>query len=94
MIAKLLSLPIRFYRRYISPNKPPCCIFTPTCSQYALEALAEWGAVCGTALAVWRILRCHPFSRGGYDPVPINRRRRARQQKKSEQQQNQTQNRV
>ena len=74
----LISLPIRFYRRYLSPRKSPCCRFTPTCSAYALEALSEWGALRGTALAVWRILRCNPFGRGGYDPVPPNKRRRAR----------------
>lgn len=74
--AKLLSYPIRFYRRYISPNKPPCCIYTPTCSQYALEALEEWGAVRGLLLTAWRILRCNPFAKGGYDPVPINKRKR------------------
>ena len=74
----LISLPIRFYRRYLSPRKSPCCRFTPTCSAYALEALSEWGALRGTALAVWRILRCNPFGRGGYDPVPPNQRRRAR----------------
>ena len=72
MIAKLLSLPIKFYRRYISPNKPPCCKYYPTCSQYALEALEEWGAFRGFFLAVWRVLRCNPFSKGGFDPVPIN----------------------
>lgn len=72
----LLSQPIRFYRRFISPHKSPCCRFTPTCSAYALEALAEWGAVRGLCLAVWRVLRCNPFGKGGYDPVPINRRKR------------------
>ncbi len=71
-IVAVFSLPIRFYRRFLSPLKPvPCCRFTPTCSQYALEALEEWGVVCGTALALWRILRCNPFCRGGYDPVPL-----------------------
>lgn len=72
MIAKLLSLPIKFYRRYISPNKPPCCKYVPTCSQYALDALEEWGAIRGLLLAVWRVLRCNPFSKGGFDPVPVN----------------------
>lgn len=76
--SKLLALPIKFYRRYISPNKgSPTCRFTPTCSQYALDALSEWGAIVGSALAVWRVLRCNPFGGCGYDPVPINRRRRA-----------------
>lgn len=75
-LAKLLTYPIRFYRRHISPHKPPCCIYIPTCSQYALDALAEWGAVRGLLLTAWRILRCNPFAKGGYDPVPINKRKR------------------
>ncbi len=61
---------IRFYQRHISPFTPPCCRFVPTCSQYALEALEEHGFWKGSRLALWRILRCHPFSKGGYDPVP------------------------
>ena len=72
MIAKLIALPIKFYRRYISPYKPPCCKYVPTCSQYALEALEEWGAFRGFFLSVWRVLRCNPFSKGGFDPVPVN----------------------
>lgn len=78
-LAFLLSLPIRFYRAVISPIKrTPSCRFTPTCSRYALEALAEWGAIRGSALAIWRILRCNPFGGFGYDPVPVNHRRRKR----------------
>ena len=61
---------IRFYRKYISPARPPCCRFIPTCSAYALEAIEKYGALKGSLLAVWRILRCNPFSHGGYDPVP------------------------
>ena len=61
---------IRFYRRFISPMFPPCCRFTPTCSQYALEAVEKYGALKGGYLALRRILRCHPFNPGGYDPVP------------------------
>ncbi|MBQ1216402.1 MAG: membrane protein insertion efficiency factor YidD [Clostridia bacterium] len=61
---------VRCYQRYISPCKPPCCRFVPTCSEYALEALEEHGFWKGSLLAVWRILRCNPFSKGGYDPVP------------------------
>ena len=67
---RLLLWLLQFYRTYISPNKPPCCRFIPTCSQYALEALEKYGAVKGSWLALRRILRCHPVHKGGYDPVP------------------------
>lgn len=72
MKALLLAL-IRFYQRGISPLRPPCCRFIPTCSAYALEAVELHGAVKGGLLALWRILRCHPFHREKtfiYDPVP------------------------
>lgn len=65
----LLSM-IRFYRLFISPFKSPCCRFIPTCSEYALEAIQKYGAIKGSWLAVKRILKCHPFHKGGYDPVP------------------------
>ena len=66
----LLAL-IRFYRRELSPRKSkPCCRYFPTCSQYAVTAIERYGALKGTRLAAWRILRCNPFSKGGYDPVP------------------------
>ncbi|MBE6586403.1 MAG: membrane protein insertion efficiency factor YidD [Ruminococcaceae bacterium] len=61
---------IRFYRKRISPLKPPCCRFTPTCSAYALEAFEKRGCIAGFVLMVWRILRCSPLSPAGYDPVP------------------------
>ncbi|MBR7142593.1 MAG: membrane protein insertion efficiency factor YidD [Clostridia bacterium] len=61
---------IRFYRRHISPAKPSCCRFVPTCSEYALQAITKYGAWKGAWLALRRLLRCHPFCRGGYDPVP------------------------
>jgi len=62
---------IQFYQKYLSPLKGrSTCIYTPTCSQYALEAIEKYGILKGGALAVWRILRCNPFSKGGYDPVP------------------------
>ena len=62
---------IRFYRRAISPFRPACCRFTPTCSQYAAEAIEKYGAWKGGRLAFRRILRCHPFYKGDlYDPVP------------------------
>ncbi|HBM74086.1 MAG TPA: membrane protein insertion efficiency factor YidD [Clostridiaceae bacterium] len=61
---------INFYQKFISPLKPSCCRFYPTCSQYAKEAIDKYGVVKGSYLAVKRILRCHPFNPGGYDPVP------------------------
>ena len=61
---------IRFYRTYISPGRPPCCRFIPTCSQYAAEAIQRHGALCGGALALWRLMRCNPLFKGGLDPVP------------------------
>ena len=61
---------IRFYQKAISPMRPPCCRFIPTCSAYALEAVEKYGALKGGWLAFRRILRCHPFCKGGYDPVP------------------------
>ncbi|MBR4443860.1 MAG: membrane protein insertion efficiency factor YidD [Clostridia bacterium] len=61
---------IRFYRASISPLFPACCRYTPTCSQYALEAVQKYGALKGGYLALRRILRCHPLHKGGYDPVP------------------------
>lgn len=61
---------IRFYRKRISPMKPPCCRFTPTCSAYALEAFEKRGCMAGFILMIWRILRCSPLSPAGYDPVP------------------------
>ena len=70
MIKKALIGIIKFYRRFISPLKKPCCRFYPTCSQYAIEAIQKYGVGKGILLAIWRILRCNPFSRGGYDPVP------------------------
>jgi putative membrane protein insertion efficiency factor len=70
MAKKILLLLIRGYRRFISPLFPPCCRFYPTCSSYALEAVSKYGALKGGFLAVKRILKCHPFNDGGYDPVP------------------------
>lgn len=70
MLARPFVFLIRLYQKYISPLKPPSCRFTPTCSNYAIAAFKEWGLIIGGALTVWRILRCNPFSKGGYDPVP------------------------
>ncbi|MBF0963912.1 MAG: membrane protein insertion efficiency factor YidD [Alloprevotella sp.] len=69
-IARLLILPIRFYQKFISPLTPPSCRYTPTCSQYAVEALRKHGPLKGMYLAVRRLLRCHPWGGHGYDPVP------------------------
>ena len=66
----LLCLPIVFYQTCISPFTPPACRFTPTCSEYAKQALKKHGPVKGLALTVWRILRCTPWGGSGYDPVP------------------------
>ncbi|MBQ8026046.1 MAG: membrane protein insertion efficiency factor YidD [Oscillospiraceae bacterium] len=66
---KVLIAIVKFYRRRISPNRPPCCRFTPTCSAYALEALEKYGALKGSWMALKRFVRCNPFCKGGYDPV-------------------------
>ncbi|MBP6562564.1 MAG: membrane protein insertion efficiency factor YidD [Neisseriaceae bacterium] len=70
MISRLFKLIIRFYQLCISPLIPPRCRYTPTCSQYALEAIHKHGACKGGCLAAKRICRCHPFGGSGYDPVP------------------------
>ena len=69
-MGKLLIKLIRFYQKCISPLKLPCCRFTPTCSEYAVEAIRVHGSLKGSALAIYRILRCNPLCKGGYDPVP------------------------
>src|SRR5690606_15596519 len=76
--ARALAVPIVAYRRWVSPALPARCRFYPSCSAYALQALATHGALRGTALTIWRLLRCHPFHPGGYDPVPPAPHRRAR----------------
>lgn len=68
---KIFIRMIRFYQRYLSALKGHAtCIYTPTCSQYAIEAIEKYGVVRGGLMALWRILRCNPFSKGGFDPVP------------------------
>ena len=69
-VARVLTWGIVAYRRYLSPALPARCRFYPSCSAYAQEALAQHGAARGTGLAIWRLLRCHPFHPGGFDPVP------------------------
>ena len=70
MLTRLLILPIHFYQKFISPLTPPACRYTPTCSQYAVEAIQKYGPFKGLWLAIRRILRCHPWGGHGYDPVP------------------------
>ena len=68
---RLLIALVKFYRRYISPLKPPCCRFIPTCSEYGIEAIEKYGAARGSWLTFKRLLRCNPFNHGAfYDPVP------------------------
>lgn len=67
---RLLLAPIAAYQRWISPSVPRRCRYEPTCSAYAAESLRRFGALRGTLLATWRLLRCNPFSHGGFDPVP------------------------
>ncbi|MGI5900192.1 MAG: membrane protein insertion efficiency factor YidD [Christensenellales bacterium] len=70
MISRALIYLISLYRKYLSPVLPRACKYHPTCSAYAIGALKAHGAFKGTALSTWRLLRCNPFSHGGYDPVP------------------------
>ena len=60
---------LRGYKRWLSPWLPPACRFVPSCSEYGMSAVEKYGAIKGLSLTVWRLLRCHPLSRGGYDPV-------------------------
>lgn len=69
-IRNILIFIVRFYQKFISPLKKPCCRFVPTCSEYAVEALKKHGVIKGLYLTFKRILKCHPLHKGGYDPVP------------------------
>jgi hypothetical protein len=75
MMKKLLLKLIRFYQTAISPHTRPKCKYYPTCSQYTYEAIEVYGALRGSLMGMWRILRCNPWSKGGFDPVPEKRRR-------------------
>lgn len=70
LLTIILLLPIRIYQQFISPFTPPSCRFTPTCSEYARQAIIKHGPFKGTLLAIRRLLRCHPWGGQGYDPVP------------------------
>ena len=72
----LILKSIKAYRKGISPLTPPACRFIPTCSAYALEAIETHGVIKGGGLSIWRILRCNPFGKGGYDPVPAKKKRK------------------
>ncbi|MHB1398539.1 MAG: membrane protein insertion efficiency factor YidD [Trichloromonadaceae bacterium] len=70
MFSRFLLVPIHIYQRVISPLKPPSCRFYPSCSCYARQAIERYGALRGLGLSLRRIVRCHPFNPGGFDPVP------------------------
>ena len=72
-MSRIFLAPITLYRRFISPLMAPRCRYYPTCSAYAVDAIRGYGVLRGLVLAVWRLLRCNPFSHGGYDPVEVQR---------------------
>ena len=69
IVTRIAIAPIRIYQRYVSSALPRRCKYYPTCSEYAVQALSSYGILRGSVLAAWRLLRCNPFSHGGYDPV-------------------------
>jgi uncharacterized protein len=69
LLVAIVTAPIRLYARFVSPALPPRCRYYPSCSRYAVEAIRELGVCRGLVLAAWRVVRCNPFSHGGYDPV-------------------------
>ena len=73
MLREVFILPIRVYQKFVSPLLPPSCKYHPSCSQYAIDAVRIFGPVKGAVLAAWRLVRCNPFSHGGYDPVENQR---------------------
>ena len=70
VLSKILLILLRFYKKVISPALPPACRFYPTCSEYMMEAVVTHGVLKGLALGAYRLLRCNPFCKGGFDPVP------------------------
>ena len=70
LLTRALTAPIRFYKKRLSGSLPPACRFRPSCSIYAMEAIERHGPCKGVLLALWRVLRCNPLAKGGYDPVP------------------------
>ena len=72
---RLVLAALRFYKARVSPGLPPACRYTPTCSEYAIEAVEQRGVIVGGLLAARRVVSCNPFARGGYDPVPVRERR-------------------
>ncbi len=75
MIKELLKVILRGYKLFISPLLPPSCRFYPSCSDYAMISIERYGAARGIVLAIKRVLRCHPFNQGGYDPIPERKER-------------------
>jgi len=71
-VQKLVLFLLSGYKWAISPMFPPACRYVPTCSEYAMDAVAHHGVARGSVMAAWRLLRCHPFARGGYDPVKVS----------------------
>ena len=74
MIKRFVLWNIHIYQRYVSPKKWFCCPYSPSCSCYAVEAIEKYGLWRGGRLTIWRLLRCNPFTKGGYDPVPEEKR--------------------
>lgn len=70
MLARITIWMVRLYKRWLAPLLPPACIYEPTCSQYMIGAVERHGFIRGVAMGLWRIVRCNPFAKGGYDPVP------------------------
>jgi uncharacterized protein len=73
ILRRIVTAPIRFYQRFISPGLPSRCKYEPSCSRYAVQAIEEFGILRGLVLATWRLLRCNPLSNGGFDPVSEQR---------------------